>query len=192
MIFPVSVKPKISAGFDEMRPLKADPKTHKHGAIDIAVRRKTPIYAPEKGRLFYHMVFRSERMTHNLFWESGRWYAFSNYFYDIWGGLIILEGEETGYTHVFAHCESEYLFNDGLVSREAFSLEENNYGKFSISLVSKEFPVLVNQGDRIGRSGNAGFSTGPHIHYEIHPGRKWERHADRINPETMYDELRGI
>lgn len=190
MKLPVSFIPRISSTFGEMRPLNAEHKTHPHGAIDLAVPRNTVIYAPEKGRLFYHVAMRSERMIQNLYWGTGRWYAFSNYYYDVWGGLVVLEGEETGYTHVFAHCEADYLFNNGKVKKDLFTLSEEGDGKFSISLISKESPILVNIGDEIGRSGNAGFSTGPHIHYEIHRGRAWEPHGDRVNPASLYVELK--
>ena len=43
--------------------------------------------------------------------------------------------------------------------------------------------IIVKEGDSIGFVGNAGYSTGPHIHWEIHHGYKWQKHNDRLNPE---------
>ena len=46
MVFPV--EGKITADFNEMRPLSVDPelRNHVHGAIDISAPVNTPIFCP--------------------------------------------------------------------------------------------------------------------------------------------------
>lgn len=46
------------------------------------------------------------------------------------------------------------------------------YGHLSKTYVSKD--QEVKQGQRIGLSGNTGFSSGPHLHFEYRPA-KWEK-----------------
>lgn len=182
MTFPVESKHRISAGFFDPRPL-SDPGKHIHGAIDIACPVGTKIIAPVSGLAYYHWSMRCQGGTRNIYWPDGTWYAFSNYFYDVWGGLIILEGG--GLTHVFAHIDltaMNAIMNLHNINREFFL----DGDKVAIINMLDGFPAA--EGDVIGRSGNAGYSTGPHIHYEIHRRRRWDKWETRINPETLYKE----
>lgn len=182
MIFPVQKSYKITAPFNEMRPIE-NPTKHIHGAIDIAVPIGTKIQAPEDGLIYYHFNYSKNNKARNIYWYDKTWYAFSNYFYSIFGGLIILEGI-SGYTHVFAHIEGKTI-NDMLNNerRQRKYYEDAN----GFAFINLEDPNLVIAMDVIGFSGNAGKSTGPHIHYEIHEHRKWIPHKDRPNPEKIYN-----
>ena len=44
--------------------------------------------------------------------------------------------------------------------------------------------VRVNRGDFIGRVGNTGHSTGPHLHFEI-----WSPNGTKINPYGIFLNL---
>lgn len=184
MTFPVKEPYTVSAPFDELRPLGAKKPTHVHGAIDIAVKRGTPIHAPESGLLYYHWQVRTNPgHTQDWYWDDRRWYAFSNYFYDVYGALLILEAD-SGRTHVFAHVEGECVFAE--LGRHASGIEyRESAGAHFVSNLAH--PVMVIEGDLIGQSGNAGFSTGPHVHWEIHNKRAWTPHEKRVDPAKLFE-----
>lgn len=186
MYFPIRGPYKITSDFDELRPLSKpiDQRKHKHGAIDYGVSKGTLITSPENGILYYHLLARQAKGTHNLFWQDKVWYAFSNYFYEIWGGLIIVEGR-TGYTHVFAHIEASVIGKMLNEKTSGIDIIESEQGLL-ISNLSYGIPIGV--AEPIGYSGNAGYSTGPHVHYEIHRNRKWIPHQYRENPMNLYGD----
>jgi len=191
MQYPVSLQWPITAPYNEQRPLNATEKSHIHGAIDIGCPIGTDIWAPEKGQVYYQFLIRKGSGYQNLYWEDGNLYAFRNYFYDTFGGLIIVEGEETGLTHVFAHIYVNQLFNKPWALRRNYDFKEVEKDDIlAFNFLSKEHKVSVENGEKIGESGNAGFSTGAHIHYEIHRGRSWEKHEERVDPEKLHAELR--
>ena len=182
MMFPVRRQYKISAGFTEPRPLHKKPM-HIHGAVDLAVPEKTAIYAPEPGLVYYHYNFRCAKVTRNIYWSDGTWYAFSNYFYDVFGGLVILEGKQL--THVFAHIDYGTL---NKMMNQHITTREWHVDGDTIAILNLDDPQPAMERDVIGYSGNAGFSTGPHIHWEIHRKRKWDKWERRINPKTLFKE----
>lgn len=186
--FPIKVDWKLTSGFDEVRPLRAAPKDkmHVHGAWDIAVPEKTPILAPETGILFYLIQFRNNRQTHNLFWDDRKWFAFSNYFYDTFGGLLILEGD-SGLTYVFAHIWAEIILGELFKENIVLNIKEETDKRGSIaSFFNVTSPNYVESCQYIGKSGNAGFSTGAHIHLELHRRREWLRWENRPNPAQLW------
>lgn len=180
MIFPVKGY-RITSRFDELRPLSKPPeeRDHVHGALDLAVPVGSDIVAPEAGNVFWHYQVRKDSGTHNVWWEDGQWYAFSNYFSDVWGGLVVLEGK--AWTHVFAHIDLIYI--EEFLRKAQIDLDEDSTG---LLVSNKEHMVSIDCGDIIGRSGNSGFSTGPHVHYEIHKKRNWLSHSQRPNPEKIF------
>jgi len=186
---------RISASYEQKRPLSVpmDRRTHVHGAIDIVADVGTPILAPERGMLYYFAAFRHDRSRTlaelNL---DGEPFDFAGrpYFYDVFGGIIILLGN-SGKTHLLAHSFMNQLFNSPPVRvrwkyKESLKVERwpltafyttNGYGRH------------VEEGDTIGAVGNAGYSTGAHVHWEIHNGRRWQEYADRPNPADYIEEV---
>lgn len=189
MQYPIpDVEVRITSPFTEPRPL-GGPFTHIHGAIDIGAPVNTKIYAPEKGELFFYAGFRDVgdmRVTKTL---PKYTFPFQYYNYDVYGGVIALFAE-SGLIHIMTHSYINQLFNRSPIEIKLFVAEEpaeNTHPHHSIF----SQPVLVKEGDHIGFVGNAGWSTGPHIHYEIHSG-SWKPHADRMNPERLFKETGGI
>lgn len=177
MTFPVKDAYKITDGFNEKR------GDHIHGAIDIAVPVHTPIFAPESGSVFYHYQYGLADTVHNLFWPGPKtWYQFSNYFNATFGCLIFLHGV-SGKTHVFAHIEPETIFELFNYHKPNVYYQKDDVAIFIANLTER---VKVGEGDLIGFSGNHGFSTGPHIHYEMHYNYSWVEHSERPNPEKEH------
>lgn len=113
-----------------------------------------------------------------------------NYFYDMYGSVLLLMGE-SGLAHVFAHSYFNQVFNKGLHGRSLFEYtEEPGKKRFpAIALHTLSSPHYVLAGDHIGYAGDAGFSSGPHIHYEIHRGREWIPWASRPRPEELFPDI---
>jgi hypothetical protein len=127
---------------------------------------------------------RTARAYHNVYWPDNPaelLYAFRNYFYDTFGGLIILYGA-SGVTHVFAHIDALEIGRMCM----GFSIVEDDIGLFFTNWKNL---YLAKAGATIGLSGNSGYSTGPHIHYELHYARKWIPHADRLDPKDLYPNI---
>lgn len=194
---------RVTVGFDQPRPLSVpvEQRTHPHGAIDIAHSVGADIVAPEDGMLHYWLAFRPDtarQMTELdfVFRENNRikfpfQVGHHNYFYDIYGGCIFLLGA-SGITHVFCHSFGNQLYNKG----------NTLMWRYAESKVSERFPCTVwyttngssqhvREGALIGHVGNAGYSTGPHVHYEMHRGRHWNAHDLRPRPASYYTEVEG-
>jgi hypothetical protein len=101
--------------------------------------------------------------------------------------------------HVFAHSFANQLFNKrpyaSRCRREHSSecrvyYEEPGKSRFPKHAIHTfENPVSVKTGDLIGYVGDAGFSTGSHIHYEIHNSRfEWTKWHERVDPKDLYRE----
>lgn len=179
------VQGNISTDFFEMRPLSKPPekRDHNHGAIDIAAPVATPIRAPEDGTAFAWCAYRT---TPGTYWPdmptvNGLLHHWCNYFYDTFGGVIVLQSKDFQRTHIITHSYGNQLFNKGLY-RGANYVEQKDDCRFPIHGVYTEIKT-VGHGETIGYVGNAGYSTGPHIHWEIHRGMRWNRWENRINPE---------
>lgn len=186
MKFSPPVKGRITAAFDQPRPLGAEKPTHIHGAVDIAASVGTPIYAPEPGLAFYWVAMRPEpgkfwpKMP-RLYRHEIKSFPFANYFYDMFGGVIVLRAPDMR-THLITHSYARQLFNLGTMRHmRKWWVEESADKRFPISAVYSE-TRSVDEGDVIGYVGNAGYSTGAHIHWEVHPSYSWYRHEDRIEP----------
>jgi murein DD-endopeptidase MepM/ murein hydrolase activator NlpD len=182
MLFPVRANYRVTDGY------YAERKTGYHRAWDIACVVGTQIHAPEDGAIWYHYILRDSILLSNDLWWDGRWYPFSNYFADIYGGLVCLRGN-SGYTHVFAHPYLNQLFNKGVIPKASWVYHESaGREEVTRSWVTYDNLMAVDQGDLIGFSGNDGKSTGPHIHYEIHRGEEYD--LERVNPATIYTRVK--
>lgn len=211
----------LSAEFWQSRPLSRPHKerTHPHaawdiapssGAVDIEAQRlvsgRAPgIFAPESGRVAYFMATRPDTtrpMTDfGSALNSKQFFDLKNhpYFYDIYGGVIILRGA-SGYTHIFTHSYANQLFNtlwdfwrkeQPALGHEGRTLTESpKFERFPLHAIHNfTVPFDVKTGDLIGLIGNAGFSTGAHIHYEIHSNGVWQEHLKRIDPAKLYPDI---
>lgn len=185
---------KITSCFHDPRPL-SDPGKHVHGAIDIADPIGTPIKAPESGSAFCYIGVRSDGCE---YWPEipmihGKLFPWCNYFYDMYGGIIILlvfDDIELKIirTHVIAHSYGNQIFNQSIfrmVPARNPWIEQTEDRRFPVHGVFTD-KLMVSEGDVIGFVGNAGYSTGAHVHWEIHHGYKYEKHKNRINPEEIF------
>jgi len=174
---------RITTPFTEMRPLSKPiaERDHIHGAIDIAVAQGSPIFMPEDGVAWAWCAFRGES---GIYWpgmpvvdDVGN--PWCNYFYDIYGAILIVHTIQR--THIIAHSYANQLFNKKIFSKTSY-YEEPEDSRWPLHALYTP-RTGFKKGDIIGFVGNAGYSTGPHIHWEIHHGIKWDRWEERINPE---------
>jgi len=189
MTRPVDEIYRITAPFGEERPLepKSGQQHHIHGAIDFGTPVGTPILAPEPGTVYYYRALRPK--------DGGIWpdapanfhnnaFPFQNYFYDMYGAITILVAL-SGRCHVFAHSYFRQLYEKCPFFWDY--LEQKADGRFVYECMHTfRHPQIVGEGEVIAKTGNAGYTTGPHLHWEIHPNyRTWSTYADRIDPEKF-------
>jgi hypothetical protein len=174
----------ISAPFDQPRPLGSDSPTHVHGGIDIPSPVGTQILAPEAGTA---RAWIATRYRDNQYWpepvqmDDGD-FPFANYFLDMYGGIIVLRSADRWRTHIIAHCFGNQIFNRRPMGyTETHWAEESTVTRWPIHAIYTD-EVQYNEGELLGYVGNAGYSTGPHIHWEIHHGYRWNSHEKRIDP----------
>lgn len=190
----------ITTPFEEMRPLSAPPekRNHVHGALDISPRGDNTIYAPVSGYVWGYKAKRDPSFfdkdgnpVYRMFWPQmpiihGRPFPWCNYFYDMYGGVIVIEEtddrDEIVRTHLICHSYQNQIFNlHPLSSVDSHTIEEKKDKRGPIDGIYTD-KCKFRAGDKIGAVGNAGYSTGHHIHWEIHPGRSWVKHDLRVHP----------
>ena len=174
---------RTTTDFFEPRPLSKPPeeRDHNHGAVDIGAASGDPIHMPELGSVWHWAAF---RIKPGDYWPTmpeinGALNPFCNYFYDTFGGCLIVESADGKRTHVITHCYIKQMFNG---EDRGYSIEQPGHLRFPIHGTYSEKRTEF-EGAVIGRVGNSGYSTGSHIHWEIHRGKRWNRWEDRINPE---------
>ena len=188
------IEGRLSAGFHDPRPI-SDPGKHIHGAIDIAAPVGVIIKAPESGKAFCYVGIRPKpgMVWPRAFEVFGKVFPYNNYFYDMYGGIIVLQVfDDTGLniirTHVMAHTYGNQIFGKSIFkSFEKYWIEQAEDTRFPIHGTYTGM-IVVAEGDPIGFVGNAGYSTGSHLHWEAHHGYKWNKYEDRINLEYLYKE----
>ncbi|CAB4194579.1 Peptidase M23 [uncultured Caudovirales phage] len=72
-------------------------------------------------------------------------------------------------------------------SRFADGSAGNFAGYMHLSSVNVKRGQAVKKGDVIGKTGNTGSSTGPHLHFEIQKARFWAGWLGSINPQKWLD-----
>ena len=176
--------------FDELRPFGSPNPYHVHGAVDIGADIGVDVVAPETGRLRAYLAIRYKGAT---YWPEKividrQHFPYLNYFYDMFGGILVLRSMDGRRTHAIAHCYGNQLFDKGpFASANLHWIEEKMKTRWPIHAVYTD-EVRVAEGHIIGQVGDAGTSTAPHIHWEIHNRYRLNDHSDRIDPERW---LRG-
>lgn len=182
LVWPFPNNTRITTPWNQMRPV-SNP-SHFHGAIDIATLSGSAIIAPESGTVVYYNATRPEgKDGKSIYWKPDEMvgFPFKNYFYDIYGTCAILQGR-SGITHLFAHLYQNPTFNN--MENKWNYVEEKEDKRFPLHCYITE-PEEIFAEAEIGLTGNAGFSSGPHCHYELHEGYKWQDWKDRIDPEKI-------
>ena len=183
LLWPVPSSKRITTDYHEPRPLSKplEERDHNHGGVDIGALLSSNIVAPEEGTVVYYVAQR--QADGKQYWSDGtlKDFPFRNYFYDTFGGVIVLKGV-SGITHVFCHSYLHQIVNKLDIKFESY--EEKNKHRFPLTALMSE-EVKVKTGDVIGLVGDAGFSTGPHVHYEVHRGYVWQHWQNRPDPEEL-------
>lgn len=186
---------RITADFNEPRPLSApaDKRDHIHGALDIAGGDGV-IVAPARGTAQGFVLFRGvepqkgKRAWADASHEKSEIYEFPwrEYWQDIFGGFIVLI-EPNGRLHILCHIWPSQLLNPQISPikfpfRFAYYIEERAQTRWPCHILMTE-TAQVSEGQPLARVGNAGYSTGPHVHWEIHrEATKLDDYPNRINP----------
>jgi hypothetical protein len=169
----------ITTPFDDPRPV-SNPGLHKHGALDIAGGDRM-VCAPCSGRLTAYVMVRN---------QGGQWLPAGqekkeitdiiprNYFYDTFGGVIFIQEENDTRFHLLTHFWLSSLVRSFGPLHPVESSQENRWAPIAMSSAGYD----IERGDELCLIGNAGFSSGPHVHWEVHQGPNLSPHADRIHP----------
>ena len=122
--------------------------------------------------------------------DSG-WTLSSNYGYrSMWGSRELHTGLDiagTGYgSRIYATNNGRVIIAEYHYSYGNFVVIDHNNGYMSVyghmSKIAAKAGQVVARGDVIGYVGCTGSCTGPHVHYEIWKGQKY----NHINPATLY------
>jgi hypothetical protein len=82
-------------------------------------------------------------------------------------GRAIYITHRNGWVSVYGHLEK--LRGD---LEQYCKIQQYNQMQFGVDLFPGKDSILINRGDTIGLSGNAGASTGPHLHFEFRDEKK--------------------
>lgn len=173
------------------RPLAPAIPTHVHGAMDITAPVNTPTVWPEDGFAYGFAVFRQESRKIEI-WrdrlvncreDSFPW---PQYVYDVYGGVLVLKGD-SGAVHLMCHHYMRQMFYSSALPPEAWEYQEDGADTPFPMTMWHTFstPHRVKAGEAACRIGNAGQSTGSHLHWEMHNGWEWTPFNKRPDPEKI-------
>ena len=189
-IRPLYLREKLERG--ELLTPYEESLLHNHGAVDYA--NGSNIIAPESGYLFAFECYRSQksrqRWNHDVI-VNGKPLPFKNYFNDVYGPVVVLivpdpdDLSKVLRTHLFCHMWGNVVFNQVFEEKNKIRFEEKTGTRYVLTCwyTPERF---VNQGSNIGKIGNSGYSTGAHLHHEIHHGYSYNLHQDRIDPQKLF------
>ena len=184
----------ITTPFNEMRPLTVPPaqRWHVHGALDIA-RGDGVVVSPVDGEAQAWAIFRGiDPKTDGHAWGSSEKpdilaLPWRGYWFEVYGGIITIIERGTGRLHILCHFWPARILNhdpefDG-PWHSIYYLEERTVTRWPSHILMTD-QVYVKAGQRLAPVGNAGQSTGPHVHWEIHhQADMLDDYAKRINPQ---------
>ena len=196
MVVPVNKPYKIIRSFKQRT--KAPEDKVIHGAVDIIplgdVRgiKNNEIVSPEMGDLYYFYMIRSQDSKGyiNINRISPFNFGSASYFYDIFGGVIMIISEDKKRTHIITHSWINQITNKlpiPIANKVKYIPVESDMVESFPTILHHTFstPYEVSKGETIGYIGSAGVSEQPHIHWEIHNGIYWNKHKDRIDVEKL-------
>lgn len=150
----------------------------------------TSIIAPEDGKYHYQLLLRRDYAC-DLSRPDSTWWPYSRYYADVYGAVLVFFGRE--YTHVFAHLQVEYVVIRWRGAGMRFLQDKIrvhadgkiDYTKYVTPRINWT-PFRAVEGDEIGETGDDGYSTMEHLHYQcMAPGAQIHTHVD---PATVYPE----
>lgn len=174
---------RITASFDQPRPL-SDPGKWIHGAIDIAGGDgivRCPVDGIVRALVFIRPDLRFEWPRHEK--KSIQQEPCNRYFYDTYGGMIVIEAIDKKY-HILSHFYISQLqdaFGQLLITEQQ---ADARFPAFMLSSATR----YMDAGTPLCRMGNAGYSTGAHLHWEIHPTKSIYPHRNRVDPTEYIKE----
>jgi hypothetical protein len=202
------VKGEMTAGWAQPRPLylvaeieklqragkqlEADElrkQLHVHGAQDFRAVVDEDVLAAEEGPVYRFVILRPE--------SGGMWqwplkegmlagaFPFGAYPYDVYGAVTVLMGK-SGLVHLYAHAYFAQVKR--LTAGLEWSFQEQPAdARFPVMIFHTfKWPEYARAGDVITKVGNAGFTEGVHLHYEIHNGWVWTPYDKRPNPAALF------